>query len=69
MRRLRFLAPSAGAVGVLLAATGPAPAAPAAVPSNFTITVSGQRLTAKQLFPKVDTYIPIRTGPLTIAVR
>ena len=54
---------------VALAAAGPAPATPKAVPSNFTITVSGQRLTAQQLSPKVDSYIPVRTGRLTIAVR
>ena len=69
MRRLRFVALAAGAAGALLAVAAPAPAARTVVPSNFTISVSGQRLNAQQLSTKVDTYIPVRTGPLTIAVR
>jgi hypothetical protein len=69
MRRLRFLALVAGVAGALLALSTPAPAKPAATPSNFTISVQGSRLTAKQLTPAVDTYIPVRTGKLTIAVR
>ena len=47
----------------------PCPQRRAAAPSNFTISVSGQRLTAKQLSSALDTYIATRTGPFTISVR
>ena len=66
MNRLRLVATAVAVAGVLLAA---APAGTAAVPSNFSIAVQGQRLTAKQLAVTGDSYIPIRTGPVTIAVR
>jgi hypothetical protein len=69
MRRARIATVVASATAVALLAAEVAPAASkAGRPSNFTISVSGQRLTAKQLVPKLDTYIPVPTGRLTIAV-
>jgi hypothetical protein len=62
------LVASTAAIALLVPAVAPA-STKAGKPSNFTITVSGQRLTAKQLTPQLDTYIPIRTGPITISVR
>jgi hypothetical protein len=71
MRRARIastVVASAAVVALLAPELAPA-ASKAGRPTNFTITVSGQRLTAKQLSAAVDTYIPVRTGPLTIGVR
>ena len=37
-------------------------------PSNFAITVNGQRLTAQQLVPRLDTYVAVPKGPFRVAV-
>ena len=52
-----------------LTLAAPVSAAPAPVPSNFSIVVNGHRLTAKELATTGDAYVAVRTGPLTIAVR
>ena len=59
---------SASALALLSVETASA-ASGAGRPSNFTVAVSGQTLTAQQLVPKLDTYVPVPRGPLTIAVR
>ena len=70
MRSYAVLVVATTAIFLAIASpAAPAPAAPQAAPSNFTITVSGQRLTPKQLAITGEYYFPVRTGALTIAVR
>jgi len=69
MRAVRAAALTVCAAVAMLAIAAPAPAQPAAAPSNFVIIVNGHRLTARELAISGDSYVATRTGPLTIAVR